>query len=74
MRVAYFTDSLPPHTDGVVNTLCRLIDTLTDEKVDFQFFSPFKPGKKICWREKVKKNPIYPISSLQGLSSGIPLF
>jgi len=43
MRVAYFSDSLPPHTDGVVNTLCRLIDTLTDEKIDFQFFSPFIP-------------------------------
>ncbi len=74
MRVAYFTDSLPPHTDGVVNTLCRLIDTLTDEKVDFQFFSPFKPGKRIYWREKVKKIPYIPFLLYKDYRLGFPFF
>ena len=56
MKVAYFSDTLPPHTDGVVNTLCRLIDTLLKERIDFQFFSPFKPGQKTRWRDRVNNS------------------
>lgn len=55
MKVAYFTESLPPNTDGVVNTMCHLVDSLQDENVDFQFFSPVKPDEAITWHHKVKK-------------------
>jgi glycosyltransferase involved in cell wall biosynthesis len=74
MKVAYFSDTLPPHTDGVVNTLCRLIDTLTNEKIDFQFFSPFKPGVKIRWRDKVKKISYIPFLLYKDYRLGFPFF
>jgi len=43
MRIAYFTESLPPLTDGVSHTLAQLRKSLISEGHDFIFFSPFKP-------------------------------
>jgi len=55
MKIAFFTDALPPHFDGVVNSILHLIDTLEKEKVDFRCFSPFMPGEDVEWRERVSK-------------------
>jgi glycosyltransferase involved in cell wall biosynthesis len=55
MKIAFFTDALPPHFDGVVNSILHLIETLESEKVDFRCFSPFKPGEDFEWRERVSK-------------------
>ncbi len=43
MKIAYFTESLPPLTDGVSHTLSYLRRSLIDEGHDFMFFSPFVP-------------------------------
>ncbi|OGC96268.1 MAG: hypothetical protein A2W25_03870 [candidate division Zixibacteria bacterium RBG_16_53_22] len=43
MRIAYFTESLPPLTDGVSHTLAQLRKSLISEGHDFIFFSPFIP-------------------------------
>jgi glycosyltransferase involved in cell wall biosynthesis len=53
MKIAYFTESLPPKIDGVARTLTQLGNSLYSKKIDFRFYSPFKPGKEIPWAEKV---------------------
>jgi len=55
MRIAYFTETLPPLTDGVVNTLCHLINTLDEERVDYRFFSPVRPDSRFHWNHRVHK-------------------
>ena len=57
MRIAYFTESLLPHVDGVSLTLARLFDTLVDEGIDFRVFSPFVPGPEVPWADRVRKVP-----------------
>ena len=74
MKVAYFTESLLPHTDGVVRTLCRLVETLESEKVDFMFFSPFKPDDNISWSPKVKKVASVPLWLYDYYRIGLPYF
>ena len=64
MKIAYFTESLPPLTDGVSHTLSNLKQSLVDEGHDFLFFSPFTPEVD-GWRGKVMKIislpfPLYP--------------
>lgn len=55
MKLAYFIDTLPPHYDGVVKTICQLIEALKTEKVEFRFFSSFKPGPQFDWTDHVHK-------------------
>lgn len=52
MKVAYFTESLPPLVDGVSHTLSYLQKSLETEKVDYKFFSPFLPTDE-SWAGKV---------------------
>jgi glycosyltransferase involved in cell wall biosynthesis len=52
MRVAYFTESLPPLVDGVSHTLTYLQKSLEAEKIDYMFFSPFLPSDE-HWAGKV---------------------
>lgn len=54
MRIAYFTDSLPPLTDGVSRTLSYLKKTLESEKLVYKFYSPFRPDDPE-WSEFVYK-------------------
>jgi len=61
MRIAYFTESLPPQTDGVAKTLSRLMETLEASGIDFRFYSPFKPGTAFKWSERVRKVLSLPI-------------
>jgi phosphatidylinositol alpha 1,6-mannosyltransferase len=53
LKIAYFTESLYPLVDGVSRTLARLFDTLEEEKVDFQVFSPFVPSEEVAWKHRV---------------------
>jgi len=52
MRIAYFTESLPPLTDGVSHTLSYLRRSLIEERHEFIFVSPFVPGPD-GWNGKV---------------------
>lgn len=54
LRVAYFTESLLPHVDGVSLTLARLFATLEREGVDFRVYSPFEPGDAVSWGDRVR--------------------
>jgi len=54
MKIAYFTESLPPLTDGVSRTLSYLQKSLKKENIDYRFFSPFKPLSD-DWEDKVHK-------------------
>lgn len=53
MKIAYFTESLYPHVDGVSRTLARLFDTLERRDVDFRIFSPFVPDADVPWADRV---------------------
>ena len=54
MRIAYFTESLLPHVDGVSLTLARLFATLEERGVDFTIFSPFAPRDAVSWGQRVR--------------------
>ena len=56
MKIAYFTESLPPLIDGVTRTLTRLAGTLESEGIDFRFYSPVKPDDSISWNHRVRKS------------------
>ena len=57
MRVLFFSDTLPPITDGVSHTLTRLVQTLEASEVDFRFVSAHKPDSSIQWTDRVRKIP-----------------
>jgi len=60
MKIAFFTDSLPPSTDGVAHTFTRLAETLHKKGYDYKFFSPFLPTTDFPWQNKVTKVPSIP--------------
>jgi glycosyltransferase involved in cell wall biosynthesis len=74
MKIAFFTESLPPMTDGVVNTLCRLVNTLEAEKIDYRFYSPFKPGREFPWADRVSKVASFPLPLHEDYRVGLPYF
>ena len=74
MKIAYFTESLPPNTDGVVKTLCRLVDSLESEKVDYTFFSPVKPSASYPWTHRVKKIFSIPFFLYKDYKMALPYF
>jgi glycosyltransferase involved in cell wall biosynthesis len=57
MKIAFFTESLPPKTDGVSHTLVQLIHTLGAHHHEFIFFAPFKPDTGVAWQNRVHKVP-----------------
>jgi hypothetical protein len=74
MRIAYFTESLPPLTDGVARTFTRLAETLNDEKRNFLFFSPSLPSEKEPWRGRVIQVPSVPFPLYNYYRVGLPNF
>lgn len=65
MKIAYFTESLLPHVDGVSRTLAQLFGTLEARGVDFRVHSPFVPGPEVSWSARVRpvrfvRFPLYP--------------
>lgn len=57
MRIAYFTESLFPHVDGVSRTLNQLFRTLEARGVDFRVFAPFVPDAGVSWSRRVRRVP-----------------
>lgn len=57
MKVAYFTESLLPHVDGVSRTLAQLFGTLEAREVDFRVYAPFRPGPDVSWSGRVHRVP-----------------
>ena len=49
MRITYFTESLPPLTDGVARTFTRPAETLNIYQMDFLLFWRFKVSTGIPW-------------------------
>jgi hypothetical protein len=65
MRVAYFSEALPPGVDGVARTLSRLVETLHEERIDYRFVSPVVPdADRAPWTEQIE-----PVASIR-----FPLF
>ncbi|MBN1153612.1 glycosyltransferase family 1 protein [candidate division KSB1 bacterium] len=73
MKVAYFTESLPPQTDGVARTLVNLIQTLETNHIEFRFISPFKPSNSIPWSDKVYKVSSVPFILYRDYRFSLPL-
>lgn len=61
MKVAFFTDSLPPSTDGVANSFVNLAKTMQKEGHSYYFFSPFKPVEQIHLSGYVTRIPSIPL-------------
>lgn len=57
MKVAYVTESLLPHVDGVSRTLAQLFDHLERTGVDFRIFSPFVPPAELSWAHRAHRIP-----------------
>lgn len=74
MRIAYFSETMPPQTDGVTRTLARLADTLQSEGVEFRFFSAMVPDGTVRWRDCVHRVPSLPFLPYDYYRIGIPLF
>ncbi len=73
MRIAYFTEVLPPFIDGVTHTLSHLKASLTDEGHDFLFLSPITPGVD-GWRGKVVEVISVPFPFYTKYRVGLPVF
>jgi glycosyltransferase involved in cell wall biosynthesis len=72
MKIAYFTESLPPLTDGVARTFTRLAETLNARKMDFRFFAPVVPMEAEPWRGRVIHVPSVPFPLYRYYRVGIP--
>lgn len=72
MKIAYFTESLPPKKDGVAKTLGKLADTLQSENIDFKFFCPFKPDLNTSWSDRVIQVNSIPFLLYREYRVGIP--
>jgi phosphatidylinositol alpha 1,6-mannosyltransferase len=57
MKIAYFSESLLPHVDGVSRTLAQLFSFLERAQVDFRVWSPFVPPPELSWADRVREVP-----------------
>lgn len=57
MRVAYFSECLPPHTDGVARTLSNLMESLRAREVDFRVVSGAEWDGSAWWADRVFRVP-----------------
>ena len=74
MKIAIFTESLPPNTDGVVKTLTKLVETMQEQHIDFHFFSPVKPDDSYEWTRHVTKVKSVPFFLYSYYQMGLPFF
>ena len=74
MKIAYFTESLPPLVDGVTRTLCNLVNTLEKDSISYRFFAPVKPESDVAWRDKVHKVASAPFFLYKYYRIGLPYF
>jgi phosphatidylinositol alpha 1,6-mannosyltransferase len=73
LRIAYFTEVLPPFIDGVTHTLSHLKTSLSEEGHDFIFLSPITPGID-GWRGKVVEVISVPFPFYTKYRVGLPIF
>jgi phosphatidylinositol alpha 1,6-mannosyltransferase len=73
MRIAYFTEVLPPYIDGVTHTLTHLKKSLTEEGHEFIFLSPVIPETD-GWVGKVKEVISIPFPLYSKYRMGLPAF
>jgi glycosyltransferase involved in cell wall biosynthesis len=57
LKVAYVSESLLPHVDGVSRTLAQLFGYLEGAGVSFRVLSPFTPPAELSWAKRVEKVP-----------------
>ena len=74
MRVAIFTESLPPQNDGVSHTFSKLAETLEHQHITYNFFSPFKPGADVSWNDKVHPVKSFKFPLYKYYRIGLPYF
>jgi phosphatidylinositol alpha 1,6-mannosyltransferase len=73
MKIAYFTEVLPPFIDGVTHTLSHLKTSLTEEGHDYIFLSPVVPQYD-GWRGKVVEVISVPFPLYPKYRMGLPAF
>jgi len=73
MRIAYFTESLPPLTDGVSRTLSNLRETLESANIEYIFYSPFR-SENPEWGDKVYKILSVPFPLYKRYRFSLPIF
>jgi glycosyltransferase involved in cell wall biosynthesis len=73
MRIAYFTEVLPPFVDGVTHTLSHLKASLVEEGHEFIFLSPVVPGVD-GWRGRVIEIISVPFPFYTKYRVGLPAF
>lgn len=69
MKIAYLTESLPPHKDGVSLTIDKLSDHLAKHDIPGLFISPFEPARG----SRFEKNAIKVLSATFPLYSAYRL-
>jgi glycosyltransferase involved in cell wall biosynthesis len=73
MKIAYFSESLLPHVDGVSRTLAQLFEFLESRGVDFRVFSPFVPPPEISWASKVRRVPYVRVPVYRDYRMSVPI-
>jgi len=73
MKIAYFSESLLPHVDGVSRTLAQLFGFLEREGVDFRVFSPFMPPPEISWANRVHRVPYIRVPVYKDYRMTVPI-
>lgn len=73
MRIAYFTESLPPLTDGVSQTLSNLRISLESANIKYKFYSPFR-SENPEWADKVYKILSVPFPLYKRYRLSLPIF
>jgi glycosyltransferase involved in cell wall biosynthesis len=74
MRVAYFSEAIPPQVDGVTLTLGRLLDTLAQADVDFRILSGVVPEPTLWWRDRVHNVASVPFLPYDYYRMAVPYF
>jgi glycosyltransferase involved in cell wall biosynthesis len=72
LRIAYFTESLPPLTDGVARTYTWLAQALDEAGDDFRFVSPMLPAEAEPWRGRVIKQASFAFPLYQYCKVALP--
>jgi glycosyltransferase involved in cell wall biosynthesis len=73
MKIAYFSESLLPHVDGVSRTLAQLFGFLERQGVDFRVFSPFTPPPEISWSGRVRGVPYIRVPVYKDYRMTVPI-
>jgi phosphatidylinositol alpha 1,6-mannosyltransferase len=55
MRVALFSEVIPPIQDGVCHAMTHLSASLDEERIPYRFVSPVTPAPDLSWRDSVHK-------------------